>query len=67
MSPSQLDEYDRKRDPKRTPEPFTSKRGRAKDPIFVIKAKEIIETLEATTDAGEDIAIVLERIILKNQ
>ena len=38
-----------------------------RDSIFVIKAKEIIETLEATTDAGEDIAIVLERIILKNQ
>jgi uncharacterized protein Yka (UPF0111/DUF47 family) len=38
-----------------------------RDPIFVIKAKEIIETLEAATDAGEDIAIVLERIILKNQ
>lgn len=38
-----------------------------RDPIFVIKAKEIIETLEAATDSGEDIAIVLERIILKNQ
>ncbi len=38
-----------------------------RDPIFVIKAKEIIETLEAATDAGEHIAIVLERIILKNQ
>lgn len=38
-----------------------------RDPIFVIKAKEIIETLEAATDAAEDIAIVLERIILKNQ
>jgi hypothetical protein len=38
-----------------------------RDPIFVIKAKEIIETLEAATDAGEDIAIVLERIVLKNQ
>jgi hypothetical protein len=38
-----------------------------RDPIFVIKAKEIIETLEAATDAGEDVAIVLERIILKNQ
>src|SRR6266704_1805023 len=38
-----------------------------RDPIFVIKAKEIIETLEAATDAGEDIAIVLERIILKHQ
>ncbi len=38
-----------------------------RDPIFVIKAKEIVETLEAATDAAEDIAIVLERIILKNQ
>jgi len=38
-----------------------------RDPIFVIKAKEIIETLEAATDAAEDIAIVLERIILKHQ
>jgi uncharacterized protein Yka (UPF0111/DUF47 family) len=38
-----------------------------KDPVFVIKAKEIIETLEAATDAGEDIAIVLERVVLKNQ
>ena len=38
-----------------------------RDPIFVIKAKEIIETLEAATDAAEDIAIVLERITLKNQ
>ena len=32
-----------------------------RDPIFVIKAKEIIETLEAATDAGEDIAIALDR------
>jgi bifunctional non-homologous end joining protein LigD len=37
MSPSQLGEYDRKRDPKRTPEPFTSKRRRSKDPIFVVQ------------------------------
>ena len=37
------------------------------DPIFVIKAKEIIETLETATDAGDRIAIVLERIVLKNQ
>jgi uncharacterized protein Yka (UPF0111/DUF47 family) len=37
------------------------------DPIFVIKAKEIIEVLEAGTDAGDRIAIVLERIVLKNQ
>ncbi|HEX9428592.1 MAG TPA: DUF47 family protein [Candidatus Polarisedimenticolia bacterium] len=38
-----------------------------RDAIFVIKAKEIIETLEGATDAGEYIAIVLERIVLKNQ
>ena len=38
-----------------------------RDPIFVIKAKEIIETLEAATDAAEDIAVVLERVVLKNQ
>ena len=42
MSPSQLGDYDRKRDPKRTPEPFTSKpptskRKRTKDPIFVVQ------------------------------
>lgn len=39
----------------------------SKDPIFVIKAKEIIEVLEAATDAGDRIAIILERIVLKNQ
>lgn len=38
-----------------------------RDPIFVIKAKEIVETLEAATDAAERVAIVIERIILKNQ
>lgn len=38
-----------------------------RDPVFIIKAKEIIETLERATDAAEGIAIVLERIILKNQ
>jgi uncharacterized protein len=38
-----------------------------RDPIFVIKAKDIIETLELATDAAEHVAIVLERIILKNQ
>jgi hypothetical protein len=36
-----------------------------RDAIFVIKAKEIIETLETATDAAEHIAIVLERIVLK--
>ena len=38
-----------------------------RDPIFVIKAKDIVETLEAATDAGESVAIILERIILKHQ
>jgi hypothetical protein len=37
------------------------------DAIFVIKAKEIIEVLEAATDAGDRVAMVLERIVLKNQ
>jgi uncharacterized protein Yka (UPF0111/DUF47 family) len=37
------------------------------DPIFVIKAKEIIETLEGATDAADRIAIVMERIVLKHQ
>ena len=32
-----LREYNRKRDPKQTPEPFTSKRGRQKAPIFVVQ------------------------------
>jgi bifunctional non-homologous end joining protein LigD len=37
MSPRQLREYSRKRDPKQTPEPFTSKRRRQKGPIFVVQ------------------------------
>jgi hypothetical protein len=37
------------------------------DPIFIIKAKEIIEVLETATDAGDRVAMVLERIVLKNQ
>src|SRR5919107_2222947 len=32
-----LSEYRRKRDPKKTPEPFSAKRGKAKDPIFVVQ------------------------------
>ena len=32
-----LDEYDRKRDASKTPEPFTSKRRKAKEPIFVVQ------------------------------
>jgi bifunctional non-homologous end joining protein LigD len=34
---SKLDEYNRKRDPKQTPEPFTSKRSKTKQPIFVVQ------------------------------
>ncbi len=37
-----------------------------KDPIDVIKRKEIIETLEAATDKAEDVANVLESITVKN-
>jgi predicted phosphate transport protein (TIGR00153 family) len=37
-----------------------------KDPIDVIKRKEIIETVEAATDKAEDVANVLESIIVKN-
>jgi uncharacterized protein len=37
-----------------------------KDPIEVIKRKEIIETIEAATDMAEDVANVLESIIVKN-
>jgi uncharacterized protein len=37
-----------------------------KDAIEVIKRKEIIETMEAATDKAEDVANVLESIIVKN-
>jgi bifunctional non-homologous end joining protein LigD len=37
VSPSKLGEYNRKRDPKQTPEPFTSKGKGTKDPIFVVQ------------------------------
>jgi hypothetical protein len=37
-----------------------------KDPIDVIKRKEIIETLETATDKAEDVANVLETIMVKN-
>jgi bifunctional non-homologous end joining protein LigD len=37
VSPSKLGEYNRKRDPAKTPEPFSSKRKRSKDPIFVVQ------------------------------
>jgi len=39
---------------------------REKDPIRVMKEKEILETLESATDRCEDVANVLEGIILKN-
>ena len=39
---------------------------REKDPIRVIKEKEILETLESATDRCEDVANVLEGIVLKN-
>jgi len=39
---------------------------KVKDPIDVIKRKEIIETLEKATDKAEDVANVLETIIVKN-
>jgi predicted phosphate transport protein (TIGR00153 family) len=39
---------------------------REKDPIRVIKEKEILETLENATDRCEDVANVLESIVLKN-
>jgi bifunctional non-homologous end joining protein LigD len=32
-----LSEYERKRDPKKTPEPFGAKRGKTKEPIFVVQ------------------------------
>lgn len=37
------------------------------DPIAVIKWKEIYETFEAGTDRCEDVANILERIVLKHQ
>ena len=36
------------------------------DPIYVIKWKNIIETLESATDRCEDVANVIEGIVLKN-
>lgn len=36
------------------------------DPVEIIKWKEIYETLETATDRCEDVADILERIVLKN-
>src|SRR5437764_3288343 len=33
----QLSEYERKRDPKQTPEPFGAKSGKTKEPLFVVQ------------------------------
>ena len=37
MATEKLSEYKRKRDPKKTPEPFGGKKGKAKEPIFVVQ------------------------------
>jgi predicted phosphate transport protein (TIGR00153 family) len=37
-----------------------------KDPILLIKLKEIYEVLEATTDRCEDVADVLQNVVVKN-
>jgi len=37
VPPKQLSEYERKRDRKQTPEPFTAKGPKAKEPIFVVQ------------------------------
>ena len=37
-----------------------------KDPIHLIKIKEVLEVLEAATDKAEDAANVLETVVLKN-
>ncbi len=36
------------------------------DPVDIIKWKEIYETLETATDRCEDVADILERVVLKN-
>src|SRR5947209_10663337 len=38
----------------------------AVDPITLIKLKELYETLETATDKAEDVANVLESVVLKN-
>lgn len=38
-----------------------------KDPITLIKIKELIEFLERATDKAEDVANVLESVVLKNR
>lgn len=40
--------------------------GQEKDPIFIMKWKEIYEILELTTDKCEDVANILESLVLKD-
>src|SRR5213594_2676136 len=37
MPSRKLSEYKRKRDPEKTPEPFGSKKGKTREPIFVVQ------------------------------
>jgi bifunctional non-homologous end joining protein LigD len=37
VASQKLSDYKRKRDPKKTPEPFGTKKGKTKDPIFVVQ------------------------------
>jgi len=37
-----------------------------KSPVYIVKLKEIIETLENVTDCCEDVADILENIVIKN-
>jgi uncharacterized protein Yka (UPF0111/DUF47 family) len=39
---------------------------REKDPISLIKQKELIEVLETATDKAEDVANILESVVLKS-
>lgn len=39
---------------------------REKDPVMIIKLKEIYETLESVTDSAEDVANALESVVMKN-
>ncbi len=48
----------------RAPSPVSS--NEEKDPITLIKTKELIEFLELATDRAEDVADVLETVVLKN-
>jgi len=40
--------------------------NKEKDPIQVIKLKEVFDYLEATVDSCEDVADVLQNVVVKN-